>query len=64
MTRPSVLVEVRSVNNRFLKLNIIGDLDSAQLSELETLVKQFLNRGSVNLRLKVQLLDSVNNYSI
>ena len=59
-----VLAEVRSVNNRFLKLNINGDLDSAQLSELETLVKKFVNRGSVNLRLKVQLLDGANNFRL
>jgi uncharacterized protein (TIGR00255 family) len=59
-----VMAEVRSVNNRFLKLNIIGDLDSAQLSELETLVKQFLNRGSVNLRLKVEFMDGANNFRL
>lgn len=59
-----VLAEVRSVNNRFLKLNIIGDLDSAQLSELESLVKQFLNRGAVNLRLKVELLDGTYNFRL
>ncbi len=59
-----VLAEIRSVNNRFLKLNIIGDLDTTQLAELETLVKQFVNRGSVNLRLNVQLLDGVNNFRL
>lgn len=59
-----VLVEVRSVNNRFLKVSVNGELDSAQLSELENIAKQYVNRGSVNLRLKVQLLESVNNFRL
>lgn len=59
-----VLVEVRTVNNRFLKINVNGDLDSAQTSELENLVKKHLNRGSVNLRVKIQQLKSVSNYRL
>lgn len=59
-----VLAEIRTVNNRFLKLNISGDLDPAQTSELESLVKKYVSRGSVNLRLKVQLLDGSLNYRL
>jgi len=59
-----VLAEIRTVNNSFLKLNINGDLDPAQLSALEGLVKKHVTRGSVNLRLKVQFLDGAQNYRL
>ena len=59
-----VLAEIRTVNNRFLKLNIAGELSAAQQSELESLVKKNINRGSVNLRLKCQRLTCVNSYQL
>ncbi len=59
-----VLAEIRTVNNRFLKLNINGDLAPAQMAELEGLVKRYVTRGSVNLRLKVQFLDGAQNYRL
>ena len=52
-----VVAEIRSVNNRFLKTNINCDLDAAHQAKLETLVKQHVNRGSLNLRLKTQFLN-------
>ncbi len=55
-----VVAEIKSVNNRFLKTNINSDLDTDHQAKLETLVKQNIKRGSVNLRVKTQLLDSSN----
>ncbi len=54
------LTEVRTVNNRFLKLNINGDLNPSQMSELETLVKRHVARGSVNLKLETKQLATSN----
>ena len=51
-----VVAEVKTVNNRFLKTNINCDLDAAHQAKLENLVKQAVTRGSVNLRLKTQVL--------
>ena len=48
----SVQVEVRTVNNRFLKLNVNTDLDAALQSQVEGLIKQKVGRGSVSVRLK------------
>lgn len=53
-----VVAEIKSVNNRFLKTNVHSDLDTEHQSKLETLVKQKIKRGSVNLRVKTQLLNS------
>ena len=53
-----VVAEIKSVNNRFLKTNVHSDLDTEHQSKLETLIKQKIKRGSVNLRVKTQLLDS------
>ena len=53
-----VVAEIKSVNNRFLKTNVHCDLDTEHQSKLEALVKQKVKRGSVNLRVKTQLLDS------
>ena len=52
------VAEVRSVNNRYLKITINCDLDTEHQAKLESLVKEYVNRGSVNLRLKTQFLDN------
>lgn len=59
-----VVAELKTVNNRFLKTNINCDLDAAHEAKLETLVKQNIKRGSVNLRLKTQLLGSEQTYQL
>ncbi len=53
-----VVAEVRTVNNRFLKTSINCDLDAAHQSKLESLIKKHVRRGSVNLRVKTQILES------
>ena len=55
-----VVAETKSVNNRFLKTNVHCDLDADHQAKLEILVKQKIKRGSVNLRVKTQFLDSSN----
>lgn len=59
-----VLAEIRSVNNRFLKTNIHTDLDAAHQAKLEALIKKHISRGSVSLRVKIQILDSSSEYKL
>ena len=59
-----VLVEVRSVNNRFLKTNINCDLDPQFYSQVESLVKNRVDRGSVNLKIKIEWLQRPLEYSL
>ena len=59
-----VLAEIRSVNNRFLKIHIHSDLDYRHQSKAETLIKQHCNRGSVNLKIKVQKVDSGGDFRL
>ena len=59
-----VRVEVRTVNNRFLKLNVFSDLSASRQTELETLVKQAINRGSVSLRVRCNLQKSEQDYRL
>jgi uncharacterized protein (TIGR00255 family) len=49
-----IVSEIRTVNSRFLKLNVFSDLDAEHSSKLETLIKNQLQRGTVTLRLNVK----------
>jgi uncharacterized protein (TIGR00255 family) len=59
-----VLAEVRSVNNRFLKTHIHCDLNANRQSQLESLIKRFVNRGSLNLKIKLDRLQKSDNYRL
>lgn len=59
-----VNVEVRAVNNRFLKLNVFSDLSAKRQTELETMVKSHLNRGSVSVRVRCHLEKSPQDYRL
>lgn len=59
-----VLAEVRSVNNRFLKTSINCDLDVNHQSRLESLLKQYVSRGSVNLKVKSQFLETGESFKL
>lgn len=48
-----VLTEVRSVNNRFLKVNVNSDLSADLQSQVEEKVRKVLSRGSVSIRIKI-----------
>lgn len=59
-----VFVEVKSVNNRFLKTHIHSDLGVGHQTELEALVKQYIHRGNVNLSIKTERLLGQDSYRI
>ena len=59
-----VVVELRAVNNRFLKTSINCDLDAAHQAKLEAIVKQHVHRGSINLRINSQILGEESNYQL
>jgi uncharacterized protein (TIGR00255 family) len=59
-----VLAEVKSVNNRFLKTHLHSDLNVNRQAEIETLVKQHISRGTVNLKIKTERLQDQNAYRI
>jgi uncharacterized protein (TIGR00255 family) len=59
-----VNVEVRAVNNRFLKLNVFSDLSAKRQAELEAMVKSSLNRGSVSLRVRCHFEKSAQDYRL
>ena len=59
-----VNVEVRAVNNRFLKLNVFSDLSAKRQTELETMVKSHLNRGSVSVRVRCHIEKSPQDYRL
>lgn len=48
-----IVSEIRTVNSRFLKLNVYSDLDATLQAKLEALVKQHIQRGTVTLRLNI-----------
>lgn len=51
-----ITVEIRSVNSRFLKLNVYCDLGAAMQSKLESIVRDRIHRGTVTLRVSVDSL--------
>ena len=53
-----VSAEVRSVNNRYLKINVISDLDADLQVKAEECVRKSLARGSVSVRIKVDRNDN------
>lgn len=60
----SIQVEVRTVNNRFLKLNVNSDLDAGIQSQVEGLVKKHVGRGSVSVRIKSRPIGEAEPYQI
>lgn len=59
-----VLAEVRTVNNRFLKTHIHCDLDVNRTAQLESLLKQHIARGNVNLKVVFERINQQNNLKI
>lgn len=49
-----IAVEIRTVNNRHLKLNVHSDLDVETQAKIEALVRDRIHRGSVTLRIAVK----------
>lgn len=59
-----VMAEIKSVNNRFLKTNLHGDLELNLQSHLEGLIKAAISRGSVNLKVKLEHLAHRDSYRV
>lgn len=59
-----VVAEIRSVNNRFLKLSVSSELDAAYQTKMEAIVRKKVKRGSVSLRVKLQFLDGLQDYEL
>lgn len=59
-----VLVELRSVNNRYLKTTISSDLDPGYESQLESLLRDRIMRGSINARIKLLFYAGNRDYQI
>ena len=59
-----VVAEIRTVNNRFLKLSVSSELDAAYQTKMEAIVRKKVKRGSVSLRVKLQFLDGLQNYEL
>ena len=49
-----IAVEIRTVNNRHLKLNVHSDLDVETQAKVESLVRSRIHRGSVSLRISLK----------
>ena len=59
-----VLVEIRAVNNRFLKITVSGELDAEHQALIESRIRGNIARGSVNVRLQVQQLGQNSRFKI
>lgn len=59
-----VTVEIRTVNNRFLKLNVYSDLNATFQSKLESKIKSSINRGSVSVRVSSHLQKADQDYRL
>lgn len=59
-----VTVEIRTVNNRFLKLNVYSDLNAQFQSKLESQIKGSINRGSVSVRVNALVQKGQQQYAL
>ena len=59
-----VLAEIRAVNNRFLKITVSSDLDAQQQARIETMLREKVARGTVNVRLQLQPQQQESLYQI
>ena len=59
-----VLVEIRTVNNRFLKISVSGDLDASMQSKVEGMIRENIQRGAVNVRVQYQIVGENSQYQI
>jgi len=61
----SVSVEIRSVNNRYLKLSVRGaDLFSGCESDIESIVRQYITRGTITVNLHTKKEATADRYCI
>ena len=61
----NVTVEVRSVNNRYLKVNVrAGDAHASLEPRIETLVRELIRRGTIQVSVKIERSTSGKDYSL
>lgn len=61
----AVVVELRTVNNRYLKLHIRGGEGYANLErQIESTIKEQVKRGTVNVSLRIQRQSSADDYQL
>ena len=61
----NVTVEVRSVNNRYLKVNVrAGDTHASLEPRIETLVRELIRRGTIQVSVKIERSTSGKDYSL
>ncbi|MCH2179669.1 MAG: YicC family protein [Mariniblastus sp.] len=59
-----VIVELRSVNNRYLKTSISSELDPGHESQIESLIRDKIKRGAINARIKLLFQAGSHDYQI
>ena len=59
-----VIVELRSVNNRYLKASISSELDPGHESQIESLIRDKIKRGAINARIKLLFQAGSHDYQI
>jgi uncharacterized protein (TIGR00255 family) len=59
-----VAVEIRAVNNRYLKISVLGELDAELLARIEAIVRQRIQRGTVTVRVAVQFLTAQSQFAL
>ena len=59
-----IAVEIRSVNSRFLKVAIHSELPASAHAHVESLIKNAVMRGTINVRIKVTYLEREQNYRL
>src|SRR5689334_16693024 len=61
----SLSAEVRTINNRHLKLNLRSTEGYAALdSRIEAVVRQFVRRGTVNVNIRIRHLSAAEDYRV
>lgn len=60
----SVAVEIRSVNSRYLKINVRGAESAALEAKIESIVRKRLNRGTVSIILRLSRKATAEDYRI
>lgn len=59
-----VSAEIRSVNSRFLKVTIFGDLSAALQSRVEELIRSKINRGTLTIRIRTDHHDDPSQFRL
>ena len=59
-----VVVEIRAVNNRFLKASVHADLPGGSIARIESLIKEHVARGTVSVKVRQQWLSRPSQFQL